>query len=178
MIRKNAAGLFETSNDAAFDLIFSVLSDLQQLNGYACRKLTSDFYCLVSPKNHPCVANAEIDFGKLATEPFAALSKSAGGYMYGQMQQICRELGFSPRIVAEYSALEDVVFSVECGQALAILPYHVREYMCTDLAFVPLTGSNLNIDIGVAWRRELENPAVRWLLDLIQYYLIEQPELF
>ena len=98
--------------------------------------------------------------------------------MYGQMQQIFRELGFSPRIVAEYSALEDVVFSVECGQALAILPYHVREYMCTDLAFVPLTGSNLNIDIGVAWRRESENPAVHWLLDLIQHYLVEQPELF
>lgn len=50
--------------------------------------------------------------------------------------------------------------------------------MCTDLAFIPLTGSNLNIDIGVAWRRELENPAVRWLLDLIQHYLIEQPGLF
>lgn len=178
LIRKNAAGLFETSSEAAFDLIFSVLSDLQQLSGYAYRKLTSDFYCLVSPKDHPCLSNAEIDFKKLATEPFAVLSKNAGGYMYRQIQQICRELGFSPRIVAEYPALEDVVFSVECGQALAILPCHVREYMCTDLAFVPLTGSNLNIDIGVAWRRELNNPAVRWLLDLIHHYLIEQPDLF
>ena len=178
LVRKNAAGLQKAGGEKPFDLIFSVLSDLQQLNGYACRKLTSDFYCLVSPKDHPCVSNAEIDYGKLATEPFAVLSKSAGGYMYGQMQQICRDLGFSPRIAAEYSALEDVVFSVECGQALAILPYHVREYMCTDLAFVPLTGSNLNIDIGVAWRRELENPAVRWLLDLIQNCLVEQPELF
>ena len=176
LIRNNAAGL--TSSEAAFDLIFSVLSDLQQLSGYACRKLTSDFYCLVSPKDHPCVSNAEIDFSKLATEPFAVLSQKAGGYMYGQTRQICRELGFSPRIVAEYPALEDVVFSVECGQTLAILPYHVREYMCTDLAFVPLTGSNLNIDIGVAWRRELDDPAVRWLLDLIQHYLVEQPELF
>ena len=178
LIRKNAAGLQEIADAAPFDLIFSVLPDLEQLSGYACRKLTSDFYCLVSPKDHPCVSNAEIDFGKLATEPFAVLSKNAGGYMYGQIQRICRELGFSPRIAAEYSALEDVVFAVECGQALAILPYHVREYMCTDLAFVPLTGPNLNIDIGVAWRRNFDNPAVRWLLDLINHYLVEQPELF
>lgn len=177
LVRKNAAGLQETDG-GQFDLIFSVLSDLEQLGGYACRKLTSDRYCLVAPKTHPCLSNAEIDYGKLATEPFAALSKSAGGYMYGQMRQICRDLGFSPRIVAEYSALEDVVFSVECGQALAILPYHVREYMCTALAFVPLTGANLNIDIGVAWRRESDDPAVRWMLDLINHYLVEQPELF
>lgn len=178
LTRKNATGLYEASGAGAFDLIFSVLSDLRQLGGYSCRKLTSDFYCLVAPKNHPCVANAQIDFGKLATEPFVSLSKSAGGYMYRQIRQICRELGFTPRVVAEYSALEDVLFSVECGQALAILPCHVREYMCTDLAFVPLTGSDLNIDIGVAWRQESDNPAMRWLLDLINHYLIEQPELF
>lgn len=178
LIRKNAAGLQEASDAAAFDLVFSVLSDLQQLNGYACRKLTSDFYCLVSPKNHACLANAEIDYAKLAAERFVFLSKSAGVYMYRQICQICRELGFSPRIAAEYSALEDVVFAVECGQALAILPCHVREYMCTDLAFIPLTGSNLNIDIGVAWRRDSDNPAVHWLLELINRYLIEQPELF
>ena len=178
LVRKNAAGLQEADGGKPFDFIFSVLPDLEQLGGYTCRKLTSDRYCLVAPKTHPCLSNAEIDCGKLATEPFAVLSKSAGGYMYGQMRQICRELGFSPRIVAEYSALEDVVFSVECGQALAILPNHVREYMCTDLAFVPLTGANLNIDIGVAWRREFDNPAVRWLLDLINRYLVEQPELF
>ena len=178
LIRKNAAGLQETAGAAPFDLIFSVLPDLEQLGGYVCRKLTSDFYCLTAPKSHACLSNAEIDYGKLATEPFAVLSKNAGGFMYKQIRQICRELGFSPRIAAEYSALEDVVFAVECGQALAILPYHVREYMCTDLAFVPLTGPNLNIDIGVAWRRNFDNPAVRWLLDLINHYLVEQPELF
>ena len=178
LIRKNATGLQKAADETDLDLVFSVLPDLQQLNGYACRKLASDFYCLVSPKNHPCLANTEIDYGKLATEPFVFLSKNAGVYMYKQVQQICRELGFSPRIAAEYSSLEDVVFSVECGQALAILPCHVREYMCTDLAFIPLTGSNLNIDIGVAWRRDSDHPAVRWLLDLVNHYLIEQPELF
>lgn len=178
LIRNNASGLQEATGEAPFDLIFSVLSDLEQLNGYTCRKLTSDLYCLVSPKDHPCLSNAEIDLGKLATEPFVCLAKNAGGFMYKQVQQICRGLGFSPRIVAEYSALEDVVFAVECGQALSILPYKVREYMCTDLAFVPLTGPNLNIDIGMAWRRDFDNPAVRWLLDLIGRYLVDQPELF
>ena len=59
--------------------------------------------------------------------------------MYKQFREICRDMGFTHRIEAEYPAMEDVLFAVECGQALAILPYHIREYMHTDLVFCPWT---------------------------------------
>ena len=115
---------------------------------------------------------------ELATESFACLSRTAGAYMYKQFQQICRDLELAPSRVVEYPAMEDVLFAVECGQALAIMPYHIREYMKTDLAFVPLDGQNLTIDIGVAWRSPTDNPAVGWFVELINHSLVERPELF
>jgi len=164
---------------AAYDVGFSVLSDLKGMNGYACRKLGADFYCLVCPREHPCLDNAVIDYAKLATEPFACLSHTGGAYMYKQFLQICRGLGFTPASVTEYPALEDVIFAVECGQAIAILPFRIREYMhTTGLAFVPLEGHGQTIELGVAWREPSDNPAVEWFMAMVNRWLLEHPELF
>ena len=164
---------------AAYDVSFSVLSDLKGMNGYACRKLGADFYCLVCPREHPCLDNAVIDYAKLATEPFACLSHTGGVYMYKQFLQICRGLGFTPASVTEYPALEDVIFAVECGQAIAILPFRIREYMhTTGLAFVPLEGHGQTIELGAAWREPSDNPAVEWFMAMVNRWLLEHPELF
>ena len=176
--RRDAGGIQEAGEEEAYDLLFSVLSDLEGLDGYVSRKLSSDFYCIVCPKNHPCLNYASVDYQKLATESFACLSREAGAYMHKQFMQICKGMGFAPSSITEYPAMEDVIFSVECGQSIAILPYHIRSYMDTNLAFIPLDGENPAIDIGVAWKSHGDNPAAQWFIDLIQYFLVEQPELF
>ena len=152
LIRRDATGIQAGIDAAAYDVSFSVLSDLKGMNGYACRKLGADFYCLVCPREHPCLDNAVIDYAKLATEPFACLSHTGGAYMYKQFLQICRGLGFTPASVTEYPALEDVIFAVECGQAIAILfrtsgvhAYH-RPGLC------PAGGAWADHRAGVAWR--------------------------
>ena len=80
LIRRDATGIQAGIDAAAYDVSFSVLSDLKGMNGYACRKLGADFYCLVCPREHPCLDNAVIDYAKLATEPFACLSHTGGAY--------------------------------------------------------------------------------------------------
>ena len=178
LFRRDADSLRRDCEESAFDAAFSVLTDLQDLSQYHCRKLGSDFYCLVCPKDHHCLENMVVRYDRLATEPFVCLSSRAGSFMYKQFRQICKNLGFTPRVLAEYAAMEDVIFAVECGQALTILPYHIREYMHTDLAFLPLDGDNPVIDLGMVWRRESGNPALTWLVELISHYLVEQPDLF
>lgn len=178
LCRRDADGLRKDCEQGAYDVAVSVLQDLQDITGYHCRKLGSDFYCLVCPKDHPCAEASRVHYDLLATEPFVCLSKNNGSYMYKQFRQICRRHGFTPRILAEYPAMEDVLFAVECGQALAILPYHIRDYMHTNLAFLPLEAGNLSIDTGLAWRKDAESPAVQWFVERVNHVLVEQPELF
>lgn len=176
--RRDADGLRKECDQGIYDVAISVLQDLKDINGYHCRKICSDFYCLVCSRNHPCAEASRVHYDLLATEPFVCLSKNNGSYMYKQFRQICRQHGFSPRIVAEYPVMEDVIFAVECGQALTILPYHIRDYMHTDLAFLPLEAGNLSIDTGMAWRKDTESPAVQWFVELVHRALVEHPDLF
>ena len=65
------------------------------------QKLSSDHYCMVCPRQHPCLDNANLDMRSVANETFVCLSKSAAGYMYKQFYQICRGMNFTPRAVVE-----------------------------------------------------------------------------
>ena len=178
LVRRTAAGLMEAAAQQPFDFLFSVITDLQYLPEYTTKKLTTDYYCVVCAKDHPCLQGDAIDYNKLATETFLFLSKNAGAYMYKQGTQICRDLGITPKAIKEYPELEDVLFAAQCKLGISILPRHVKEYLCGDLAFVPISGSHLNFDMGVAWPTHYDSPAIRWLLDLLNYYLVEQPEIF
>lgn len=178
LVQRDAAGLQEGTAEECFDLVFSVLSDLEGMSGYTTRKLTSDFYCIVCPKHHPCLSDTQLDYEKLAAEHFACMSRTSGALMHKQFLQICRSLGFSPTSVTEYPAMEDVLFAVECAQAIAILPYHVRTYMHTNLAFIPLDIDTPAIHLGLAWRTPTDNPCIHWFLDLINHFLVEHPQLF
>ena len=103
----------------------------------------------------------------------------AGPICTSSFLQICRGLGFTPASVTEYPALEDVIFAVECGQAIAILPFRIREYMhTTGLAFVRWRGMDRPSSWGVAWREPSDNPAVEWFMALVNRWLLEHPELF
>ena len=98
--------------------------------------------------------------------------------MHKQITQILRELCITPYSTREYPQIMDVLFAVECKLGITILPRHVQAYIGGNLAFVPISRSNLSIECGVAWQEHYENPAVKWLLDLLNYYLVEQPEVF
>ena len=180
LIRRDATGIQAGIDAAAYDVSFSVLSDLKGMNGYACRKLGADFYCLVCPREHPCLDNAVIDYAKLATEPFACLSHTGGAYMYKQFLQICRGLGFPPPGVGHRVSRPggcDLCRGVRTGNCHS--PFRIREYMhTTGLAFVPLEGHGQTIELGVAWREPSDNPAVEWFMAMVNRWLLEHPELF
>ena len=58
LIRRDATGIQAGIDAAAYDVSFSVLSDLKGMNGYACRKLGADFYWPVCPREHPAWTTA------------------------------------------------------------------------------------------------------------------------
>lgn len=78
LIRRDATGIQAGIDAAAYDVSFSVLSDLKGMNGYACRKLGADFYCLVCPREHPCLDNAVIDYASWPRSPLPACPTPAG----------------------------------------------------------------------------------------------------
>ena len=62
LIRRDADSLRRDCQEGRVDAAFSVLTDLVGLGQYNSRKLGSDHYCLVCPKDHPCLDNAMIHY--------------------------------------------------------------------------------------------------------------------
>ena len=178
LVRNHATGLLNLAEQQPFDFLFSVYFDLKRLPGYTSKKLTTDYYCLVCTRDAPFLSRDTIDYKKLSNETFLFLSRESGAYMHKQITQILRELCITPYSTREYPQIMDVLFAVECKQGIAIMPRHVQAYIGDNLVFLPISHSSLSIECGVAWQEHYENPAVKWLLDLLNYYLVEQPEVF
>ena len=163
LIRRDATGIQAGIDAAAYDVSFSVLSDLKGMNGHPAASWgpTSTAW---SAAGTPLPGQRRDRLRQAGHGALCLQSHTGGAYMYKQFLQICRGLGFTPASVTQYPALEDVIFAVECGQAIAILPFRIREYMhTTGLAFVPLEGHGQTIELGVAWREPSDNPAVSGL---------------
>ena len=156
LCRRDADGLRKDCEQGAYDVAVSVLQDLQDITGYHCRKLGSDSVPGL-PKDHPCAEASRVHYDLLATGPLSACPRTTAAICTSSSGRSAGAMGY-PRILAEYPAMEDVIFAVECGQALAILPYHIRDYMHTNLAFLPLEAGNLSIDTGLAWRKRCGVP--------------------
>ena len=82
--------------------------------------------------------------------------------MAKQILQVCRELHFNPRIAQTFDSMEEVLFATESGIGIAILPYRIRDYLSSSLAYIPLKPEMGTTSMGVAWKQNNQNPAVEW----------------
>lgn len=172
LIRLDALSVITSIETEKLDIYFSLVEDLKHFKDYHIRKIHQDPYCLICRIDHPCLNNFKIDYTKLATEPFLMFDPEKSAYMAHQIHQVCRDLNFVPRIVQKYASMEEVLFAVESGLGITVLPYKVMEYYKTNLVYTPLDGSNIASSIGAAWKIDSGNPAVNWFMAELNQYMI------
>lgn len=176
--RRDASQLFHDAKKGVHDIYCSLTEDMKQIPGLSLKSVQADYYCLVTQKNHPALQRIAIDYSKLASEPFVCMNPARAVTMHNQILEICRQLGFSPRIVETYDAYEDVLFAVESNIGISILPYRTREYMNNNLAYTLLDASQLSINVSLAWEKDANNPAVDLFLETFHRYMREHPDVF
>lgn len=77
--------------------------------------------CLV-PSDHPLAGRKSVAISALAGEPFVAVSGSSAPAFAGKVRALCREAGFTPRIVLESPRAQAVALMVSAGSGIALLP--------------------------------------------------------
>lgn len=173
LTRLDALGVLSSIENDQFDIYFSLIEDLAHKKNYHTRKIHEDHYCLVCRNDHPCLNNFKIDYDKIATEPFLMFEPDKAAYMTRQINQVFRDLNFTPRIVNTFQSMEEVLFAVEAGLGITILPYKIKDYVKATLAYVPLDSSNTACGIGAAWLEKNAHPAVGWFVSVLNQYLIQ-----
>lgn len=173
LIRLDAVGAQASIEQEEYDIYFSLLIDMTNKTHYQCRKIHEDHYCLVCRNDHPCLSNLVIDYQNVAKEPFVIFEPDKAAYMTRQIYQICKDLNFTPRVVHTYRSMEEVLFAVESGLGITILPYKIKDYVKANLSYVQLDSNNTSCAIGTAWRNREDNPAIGWFMSVLNQHLLQ-----
>ncbi|WP_124067256.1 LysR family transcriptional regulator [Clostridium sp. E02] len=179
LYRQDAAQLYQSAANHAYDIYFTMFHDLMPLNGLSSKIIQTDHYCLVTPKNHPATKHLALNYEELAKEPFVFMDPARAVTMHQQVLELCKHMNFTPRIVSTYPLYEDILFAIESGIGISILPYHSKEYMNNEnLTYTLLDFTNISIALALAWHKNTDNPAVALFLDTFKEYMQKHPNIF
>lgn len=146
-----------------------MMEDLIKQKEYQCKKIFSDPYCLVCRQEHPCLTENGIDFELLSNEPFIMHSPEKAPYLVKQVLHVCKESNYTPNITNYYKNMEELLFAVESGLGITILPLRLKLYLTTNLIYTPIDVPTCST-IGIAWIDSKDNPSTKWFMDLMSRY--------
>jgi DNA-binding transcriptional LysR family regulator len=114
------------------------------------------------PAGHPLNARRRLRLATLRAEPFVVTARSRGPGYYDHIITICRDAGFSPRVVQEGSHF-DVLSLVAAGCGVAIVPVSMKEIRRGDVVYRPLL-ERPRTQLVMASRRDATLPVLREFL--------------
>lgn len=118
------------------------------------------------PSSHPLSARREVGLAMLAREPFVLTARARGPGFHDHILTICRNAGFSPRVVQEGSHF-DVLSLVAAGTGVAIVPASLREIRRGDVVYRPLR-ERPRTQLVMVSSKNATSPVLRQFVDDVQ----------
>ena len=103
----------------------------------------------------------------LRNEPFVVISRSGSVSFFDHLVQTCRAAGFSPRIVQEVNELLTVLFLVQAGAGVSLVPSSASRMRVPNVRLLDTHLAEAKWKIGLTWRkRDQSAPLVRNFVSL------------
>ncbi|SHI03556.1 DNA-binding transcriptional regulator, LysR family [Sporobacter termitidis DSM 10068] len=118
-----------------------------------------DRMCLVLPKSFPPVADLN-DFSQLEDYPFIGISYESSPLLKEEIQNICRQRSYTPKVVHQYNRTEAVLWSVDAGVGISIVPISlISLYATENITCIPIPGDDCVVNCVAGWQRVSKNTA-------------------
>lgn len=156
----NWAEINEALMKEALDVGFTLSHRLHDFPDLIGQSLRSDVLCVVIHQSHPLASQKTIDVSALANEPFVTFTQGADHLLNDLTYKICAEYGFTPNIVDQSRDLAALLFMIESGLGIMIVPGPVREVAGPELRVIELSYPNRFFDVMVAWNVKNVNPSI------------------
>ncbi|WP_437318945.1 LysR substrate-binding domain-containing protein [Sorangium sp. So ce385] len=118
------------------------------------------------PADHPLAGRRRIALELLSREPFVVFPRQRGSAFFDLVVGLCREAGFTPRIVQEALHL-DILSLVAAGFGVSILPESIKNIRRGGLALRPIVGAPVT-DLLLAWRADDASPTLGQFLAFVR----------
>lgn len=155
-------------NESKYDLHFAVEEMVPAGETFNTIRTNTDRLCLALPGNHP-LAHEPLDFSRLGSERFIAVSQNDGPALYDQIMRVCRSRGYTPHVTCQYNTAETVLISVDAGLGISIIPEVLsRVFYSENVVFIPIEGRDALRSYVIAWRKNVTNPAVELFIECVR----------
>jgi LysR family transcriptional activator of glutamate synthase operon len=123
---------------------------------------------LALPKSHPHADKHEIPLSLLKEEPFIGLNRMYPNYG-DWLLNVCRRVGFKPRIVKEADGAPSALAFVAAGYGLAMVSEPLQKIPAKDVIFRDLSPEDRAwMPVGAVWKPDsLTAPAASKFIDVL-----------
>lgn len=126
--------------------------------GVAAETILKEPVIVALRKDHPLTAQTAIPVASLANEPFITTPSE-------HMMSVCRQGGFTPRVVQQARQFGTIVSLVGAGLGVALVPGCMRSVQLPDVAYRPLADAREHSELAVAFRRAERAPAAKAFIE-------------
>ncbi|MEW2128703.1 LysR family transcriptional regulator [Streptomyces sp. NPDC058369] len=164
----SSAGVADRVRIGTLDLGF-VRDPRRLADDLVSRVITTEPIAAAVPHDHRLADSVDgIELAELAREDFVLPDPASLPILAEQVQQACRQAGFTPREVATADDLTGLFSYVAAGLCVSLAPVGLRHMTSTGVALLPLRGGTGHLDTAIyAIHRSDADPAVTRLLELI-----------
>jgi DNA-binding transcriptional LysR family regulator len=121
-------------------------------------------FAIVLSNRHPLARERNLMVKHLAGEPFIAYGRRWAPAFYERWTGICRNAGFTPRVVQETGEMETALVLVGAGLGVAIVPEGITRRSRRTLKIKVLNKEKTYSEIGIATVRDRQTPLVQHLI--------------
>ncbi|MES2069769.1 MAG: LysR substrate-binding domain-containing protein [Pseudomonadota bacterium] len=156
----------EALEERQLDLGFIRPTEVEVGKSISLNILSDDPLLLVMPVHHRLAKRKSIPFSELAAESFVMYPHHAGTGLSRQVQRLCREAGFEPKIVQEAQEASTIIGLVAAGCGISILPESFRNVQLSGVTYRPLAGTTSRTTLMLANLASDNNPLIAAFLGL------------
>lgn len=121
------------------------------------------------PRGHRLACETSIPLRALTHEPFVLFPRHLGSRLYDQIVGLCRQAGFSPRVVQEAIQMPTIVSLVATGLGVALVPGSVAKLQGLGLVYRALADEPTpQVETAIAWRRDDSSPVLQAFVRVVR----------
>lgn len=148
------------------DLAFVRLDD-SSVKGIATLPLSDDMLAVALPCDHPLAGQQKVSIKSLSAENHIMSSRQVSPVYFDIITGICRDNGFSPRIMHQVRSVTSQIAYVSCGQGISLVPYSMKKLAPKNVVVRQIKEKIKIVVNTLAWNPERYNPivneAVTWI---------------
>jgi DNA-binding transcriptional LysR family regulator len=148
------------------DIAF-VRLDNETKSGIETLSLAKDRLAVALPKTHAMNKSAQISLASLEPEDFVMSSRQVSPAYFDFLVSVCREYGFSPRVLHEVRSVTSQVAYVSCGQGVALVPESISKLAPVNVDVKPIMEEIFVTTSAMAWNSQRYHPMIQVVRELL-----------